>query len=202
MKKLYLLIIPILFLSSCLSVDTRITLNNDGSGEVMLQYEISQIALNIGMYDKNSSDLPLPVGLNDFQRTVNTIDGLELVPGTWSFSEDEDAIQISASMTFESLDALNRFYSPGAKMITLSEAGENSIYTQVIHTAPEVETDEDSIEFADIFFSDYALSFVVTLPEDIKNVNIGDVSGKTASYSISIPELVRAGEEIKLEITF
>jgi hypothetical protein len=202
MKKLLSIIIPVLLLSSCLSVDTRITLNEDGSGEVQLNYRISQIALNIGMYDKNSSDLPLPVSLKDFERTVEKIDGLELIPNSWSYKENEEYIEIAAAMYFTTIDELNQFYSPGSEAISITEADGGATYNQLIHSTPEVEADPDSIEFAETFFKDYALSFTVVLPGTIESSNIGEISSNTVSYSISIPELVGTNDEIRLEIKY
>jgi hypothetical protein len=101
-------VFPFLFLlSSCLGVSADITLNQNGSGTVTLEYQISQSLDSLGRLDGNERWNTIPVGRADFERTLDRLSGMRLV----SFSSRDAGrnLVIRAQMEFENINALLSF---------------------------------------------------------------------------------------------
>jgi hypothetical protein len=91
-------------LSSCIGIESRLVLREDGTGTLTLSYKVSQFMKNIdvGREDKR---LPLPVSEEDFRRTAEGIEGLRLVD--LNEREDDENVYIRAVLEFDSLNAVN-----------------------------------------------------------------------------------------------
>ncbi len=182
---------------SCISIDTEITINSNGSGEAELIYRVSQMIAQMGRMNTEDSDLPLPLTRENFQASVNAVEGLSL--DSFSTSEDEEFVIIRAALSFDSIEDLNQFYQYSEPMFSIEEDGDLSRYTQIISWGNEETLTEENREFINTFFEDYTLSFVVNVPEDIQENNIGELaSTRTVSYTVPLPTIME--EEITLEI--
>lgn len=186
-----LLIGPLaLLLVSCVSINTSIQIANDGSGQISLQYTVSQMVSELGLVDKDWQRLPLPITESDFRRTVGQISGLTLD----SFKRTEDAknITITAKLSFTTVAALNKLYSPGGTGITLTSQNNGVQYRQVLFEGFPDGADQQSKEFANTFFKDYNLKFKLEAPRPIISANIGTISAdkRSVQYEISIPALL------------
>jgi hypothetical protein len=92
--------------SSCLGVSVDIALDQKGSGNVTLEYQISRTLDALGRLDGNERWNTIPVGKADFERTIDRIPGMRLT--SFSSKEDRDLI-IVAKMEFEDLNSLMSF---------------------------------------------------------------------------------------------
>jgi hypothetical protein len=97
-----------LFLLSCIGVVSRITINQDGSGTVQLEYRIAQSLETIGMQDGNKKWLPVPAGRADLERTAARIQGFSLV--SYSSRQAGNDMIHSAEFSFTSAEALSAFF--------------------------------------------------------------------------------------------
>ncbi|MDR1430170.1 MAG: hypothetical protein LBI85_07745 [Spirochaetaceae bacterium] len=100
------LVLSVLF-SSCIGVDSKITISRDGSGAITVQYRVPEELQALGELDGNESRPTVPVGQLDIRRGVDRIEGLSLE----SFSEKRDGRDrvYSLSLAFTSMDALTAF---------------------------------------------------------------------------------------------
>ena len=199
-KFVYLIMIILLTLTSCIGIESQISFRGDGSGTLTLIYTVSQMIkdLDTGGNDKN---LPLPVSEEEFNRTVENIDGLNLL--NIKQKEDEENIYIEASLEFDSIDALNQIGNRNQMDLSLTVENGITTFRQVIFGSNEdQEVSEDSIKMLETFFKGYELSFVINTPSSIKEYSLGELNpdNKKLTYRVTIPELMRMDGEKILEV--
>ena len=105
-------------MTSCFGVNADISLNQDNSGTINLEYRISHALDSLGRMEGNEGRPPIPVGRIDLERTVDRIPGMRLL----SYNSREDARDriIRARLHFSHIDALISF---------LDAAGEKAVFT-------------------------------------------------------------------------
>jgi len=94
-------------ISSCIGVSVDISLNQNGSGNVALEYQISKALDALGRLDGNERWNTIPVGRADFERTMDRLPGMKLT--SFSSKEDRNDLIINAKMEFEDLNSLMSF---------------------------------------------------------------------------------------------
>jgi hypothetical protein len=94
-------------ISSCVGVSVDISLNQNGSGNVALEYHISKALDALGRLDGNERWNTIPVGKADFERTMDRLSGMKLT--SFSSKEDKNDLIINAKMEFEDLNSLMSF---------------------------------------------------------------------------------------------
>lgn len=200
--KLIILLIAVIFLSSCLSVGTKITLNEEGGGTIELDYTVSPLIMNLGSLGEDDNFSPLPVSEEDFIMTAATIPGMTVE--NVESREDEEGVHISAVLNFESTSALSGFFalpeeSPG---IIITVGDNTTTFRYVVFQKPETAISEESMEMINAFFGDDLLTFEITPPAPIIDVNMGEIggNGRTALFSVSISELFMREEEVVWEV--
>lgn len=201
MNRIFLLVlIVILTLTSCIGIESQISFKRDGSGTLTLTYTVSQMIKDLDTAG-NGKNLPLPVSEEDFNRTVDDIDGLKLL--NIKQREDEENIYIEASLEFDSIEALNQIGRGNQMNLSLTVENGITIFRQVIFRSREdQEVSEDSIKMMETFFNDYELSFIINTPSSIKKYSLGELDSdkRKLTYRVTIPELISAGEEKVLEV--
>ena len=182
-----------LLLLSCLSIETKMTLAANGSGTLDLVYTVSPLAndWNTGA----NSPLPLPINENDFRRSVTMIQGLGLV--SYSRSVDKDVTIIRATISFTSLDVLNRLVSGQETTFRLRTEGNRTIFEQTITQGTQNLLNADNQAFVQAFFQPYSLSFSLTAPRAIQSVTPeGNSSGQNASVTFPLPRIIESPRPI------
>jgi len=109
--RIYILLLVICYLlfavSSCVGVSVDISLNQNGSGNAALEYQISKALDALGRLDGNERWNTIPVGRADFERTMDRLPGMKLT--SFSSKEDRNNLIINAKMEFEDLKSLMSF---------------------------------------------------------------------------------------------
>ena len=184
------LLVAALLLTGCLSVDTTIELNRDGSGRLDIAYEIDAELYDLGVFDDTDNALPVPISRDQFEDTVNRIPGLRL--RRHRVREDIGVVTVTARLLFDSVDALNAWYGGGSAAVSVTDEGESTLWRQLLYPggggAGEVGTAlGDSLE-------DYRISYRLEPPSDLISAGIGEMSddGKAAFVEISLDEIVTA----------
>ena len=123
-------------MNSCFGINADITLNQNGSGTIHLEYRISKALDSLGKLDGNERWNTIPVGKADFERSMDRLPDMKLT--AFSSKEDEKDVIISARMEFSSIKGLLVFLDAqgqrsafsgdahsGRLALTLSEGSEN-----------------------------------------------------------------------------
>ncbi|MFP4384199.1 MAG: hypothetical protein ACLFST_07210 [Spirochaetia bacterium] len=205
MRKIRFIIIPlvIFFLSGCLNLDTEITIEPDGSGTLRLEYRISRMIADLRKTGNETGPIPLPVEEEDFRNAVQTVSGISL--DGYSRAEDEDQITISASLNFDSIEALNTFYSmSGNQTVTLLGEGDSVVFTLAVYNGADEPLDEETAALIDSFFSDYYISFKINTPSPVISVTPGSIgeSENQAVFSESVAALIKKGEAVDWTVSW
>lgn len=202
MTRWFILILTVVLLSSCIGIESEILLRQDGTGVLTLSYQISQFMKNIDA-GREEKQIPLPVNEEEFVRTAEGIEGLRLTD--IDEREDEENVYIRAKLEFDSVDAVNALGRAGQIGIGLENQGETNTFRQVIFAGQEgEEITEDSLEMIETFFQGYDLVYTITVPTPVQSHSLGDLSadGRTVTYTITVPEILKRSQPLVLEVVW
>jgi hypothetical protein len=209
MKKYYHLkaavvtVLVVFLLSSCIGIESRIRISNDGSGQLTLKYRVSQLITHLESTETNGNVVPLPLSREEFERTVKNTDGLELV--SYSRKKDGVDIHIEAKVNFNSIEALSAMDNRNENSFSLRSEQGNRVISQIIYAGSDGEAPtRDSLEMIGTFFSGYNLTFIVETPTEIYKYNLGELSAdkRSVTYQISIPEILGDTMEKIFEVSW
>ena len=191
------LLLPAFFavaLSSCLGVQSQISLARDGSGTVRLSYRISQFL-------REDQELPLPASREDFQRAVAGAPGLRLE--ALNQREDEQEVTIEARLAFDRVESLNAL---GHQLgLAFAVQGDSRVFRQRLNPGqPPGGISAESLKMAETFFQGYEVTLELNSPVPIRSYSLGQLSEDRRSlrYRTTIPELLTQKEELTLEVTW
>jgi hypothetical protein len=196
------IVVTAALLTSCIGIESDILIRQDGSGVLNLSYTVSQFIKNIDA-GRSEKQLPLPVNEEDFRRSTEGVDGLRLTD--LEEREDEENVYISAEIEFDDVEAINALGREGQIGITLETQGDATTFRQLIYDgAGGEEISEDSLEMIRTFFEGYDLVYSITVPAEVRDYTLGDLSqdGRTVTYTITVPEILAAAEPLILEVTW
>jgi len=191
LKTAVLALLVVFLLSSCIGIESRIRISNDGSGQLILKYRVSRLITHLENTETNGNVVPLPLSREEFERTVNNTDGLELV--SYRRKEDEVDIHIQAKVNFDSIEALSAMDNRNKNSFSLRSEQGNRVLNQIIYAGGDGEAPtRDSLEMLETFFSGYNLTFIVETPTEIYKHNLGELSAdkRSVTYEISIAEIL------------
>ena len=189
MKKLFVAGFSFILLS-CLSIESKMTLAENGSGTLELVYTVSSFARDWESPGTGNSPLPLPINEGDFRRSVAMIPGLGL--RSYSRSEENDSTVIRAVVSFTSLDALNRLVAGPEATFVLRQEGNRTVFEQTITQGTKRALDEETRAFVQAFFKPYSLRFSLTAPRNPVRVSpSGSIAGSAASVSFSLESVIQ-----------
>ena len=136
-SKAVLLVIIFLTMSSCVGISADITMRQDGSGRIALQYRFSRMAEALGRLDGNERWPIIPTGRADIERTLARIPGMRLV--SFSVREDDRDIINHVELEFNNIETLLTFLDPSGRRASLNrEGGSNRLSVTIMDgtTAP------------------------------------------------------------------
>lgn len=125
--KLITLLLIVVFFSSCLGVSADISLNQNGSGTIVLEYRINRALDALGRLDGNARWNTIPVGRSDFERTLDRLPEMRLI--SFSSNEDEKNLIIQVTMGFDSLQGLMAFFDASGLRSSFTGSGHSGNIT-------------------------------------------------------------------------
>ena len=75
MRKMAALFIAAVLLTSCIGIDSRLSIREDGSGTLALTYRVSQLVADVGLSETGTSAVPLPLTRADFDHSLEASGG-------------------------------------------------------------------------------------------------------------------------------
>ncbi|MEJ5188744.1 hypothetical protein [Treponema sp. J25] len=176
------LMVTLLLFSSCVGVQSNITIRQDGSGTIQLVYQVSRMVESLGKLDGNERFLPFPVGKVDFERTVTRVPGLSL--RSYNTRQDEKNITVLAELAFQNLDALRVFLDSTGRLVSFSDEADQK--RLVIRLAPgPATTDPDIQNLVRSVFEGYEIGLTITTPTVPSYEGRGIGRGKVGTLSLS-----------------
>ncbi len=197
MRKIVLLCVTVALLSSCIGIDSRLTIRDNGSGTLQLTYRISQLVADLGVSSTGKSVIPLPVSKSDFLRSLAASNGKVRLT-SFDKSEDEKDITIRAQLEFDSVDALAKVDAFRDADLKWATEGARRTFSQLVARAPREPLSDDSKRMVDALFEGYDLSFVLVTPQPIQDSTLGTLSAdkKTLTYTTTIKDVLTATQDL------
>ena len=190
-------------LLSCLSVESEITVKNDGSGTLTLSYRISRMVTEIGRLEDENTLVPLPVNEEDFRRTASENEGITLK--SFNIDDDDEYVYIDAELEFSDPAALSVLLGGAAgDTITFSREGDNYILSQRLYDGLEGPISEDSKRLLETYFSSESISCTVRTESAVKDAGIGTAGdgGKEIRFESSVSDIVQSEEPVEFRVTW
>jgi hypothetical protein len=197
MRKIVLLCLAVALLSSCIGIDSRLTIRDNGSGTLQLTYHISQLVADLGVSSTGKSAIPLPVSRSDFDRSLASSNGRVRLT-RFDKSEDAKDITIHAELAFDSVDALAKIDAFRDADLKWGTDGARRTFSQLVARTPRQPLSDDSKRMLDALFDGYDLSFVVVAPQPIQDSTLGTLSADklTLTYKTTIKDALTTTQDL------
>jgi hypothetical protein len=154
-----------LLFSSCVGMDTRVSIGKDGSGKVTAEYRLSGELVNFGALEGNRQMLPLPLTRQDVENSLRQAQGLKL--DSWSSKKEGADTLIRTVISFKTIEDLMYYLDPrGTRATYESGTDTKSVSFSLGDTLPPLDADMRSL--AQEAFKPYSFSFEVDLPSPAK----------------------------------
>lgn len=116
----------LVILSSCIGIKAEISVRENGSGRISLEYRVSRTAESLGKLDGNERWQTVPAGKADFDRTLDRLPGMRMV----SFSSKDDGKDMvnQVELEFTDMPSLISFLdAAGERASFVQEKGKNRL---------------------------------------------------------------------------
>ena len=203
MRKLVVLCCALVLLTSCIGIDSRMTIRDNGSGTLSLTYRVSQLVTELGVSSTGRSAIPLPLSRTDFDRALAATSGTVRLT-SFDRGENEKDITIRAQLAFDSVDALAKIDAFHDADLKLASQGSDRTFSQLVARAPRQPLTDDSKRMLDALFDGYDLSFVLEAPRPIKDSSLGTLSAdkRTLTYTTSVKDALSTARDLVLSASW
>ena len=197
MRKIVVLCLTLVVLSSCIGIDSRLTLRDNGSGTLQLTYRVSQLVADLGVSSTGKSVIPLPISRTDFDRSLAASNGKVRLT-RFDKSENEKDITIQAELAFDSLDALAKVDAFVDADLKLATDGTRRAFSQVVARTPRQPLSDDSRRMLETLFDGYDLTFVFVAPQPIQDSALGTLSAdkRSLTYKTNIKDVMTTTQDL------
>ena len=203
MRKIVILCSALALLTSCIGIDSRMTIRDNGSGTLTLTYRVSQLVTELGVSSTGRSAMPLPLSRADFDRALAATSGKVRLT-SFDRSDNEKDITIRAQLAFDSVDALARIDAFRDADLKLAAQGSDRTFSQMVARAPRQPLTDDSKRMLDALFDGYDLSFTVEAPRPIKDATLGTLSPdkRSLTYKTSVKDALSTPRDLVLSASW
>jgi hypothetical protein len=189
-------------LFSCVDVESRLSIRNDGSGTLSLEYQIPRSVADLGRTPDKDAPVPLPVEKADFLRGIAGIPGVRLA--RYTRRADEENVTIRAEIAFKRLENLAKVPALRDAGLALVENGGTRTLTQLVAAAPESPASVESLALVDSLFAGGSISIVLQTPAPMTPGPLGTLSAdrRTLSWTATVGDLARRTDSVVLTATW
>jgi len=176
----------VLFFSSCLTIESELTINSNGSGSMKIKY-IMDSGLK-GVSEVGSDDDVVPLNLSE-SYIKNIIDKRDDISYTnYNITEDMKYYRVDVTFNFTNIDALNSIF-PAESRIDLKSDENGTIFTQQLIEESDKVISDETIELFKELFKDNYFKLILNTPSDIISVdkvdNVTKIGKRTAQFEDS-----------------
>jgi hypothetical protein len=197
MRKIVLLCLTLAFLTSCIGIDSRLTIRDNGSGTLQLIYRVSQLVTNLGVSSTGKSVIPLPISRADFERSLAQSGGKVRLT-RFDRSENEKDITIRVELAFNTLDDLAKVDAFQDAQLKSATEGTSHTFSQLVAKTLTPPLNDDSKRMLDTLFDGYNITYVLEVPQPIQDSTIGTLSPdkKTLTYTARIQDVMGTTQDL------
>lgn len=186
------LIILILF-TSCLTLESDMKLNSNGSGNITLTYIIDKELQGISNLGNEDNIVPLNLSEQYIQQVIGIRNDIKY--RNYNIDDNSVNYQIKVTFDFESIEALNSILPDENKISILKEGNETVLSQGIVSLTNESINDETLKIFRDLY-KDHYFKMVVRVPNDIIEVKQGlKTEERVAVYKESFIDVISSGDK-------
>lgn len=196
LSKIALLVALVVLLFGCLGANTTITIREDGSGEVEIDFQISKLIAHLGNEPSRFPSLSLPITREEVTAAIDAIPGASLAD--YSRSDAAEDVVVGLRIGFDDLETLEALFSrldgPDLSVV----AGENgtTIFELTLYNGLESPPDESVAEMIRAFFSDYELVWTLEAPTVIVTASQGQVDGRRVTVEYDTDDILLSTQPV------
>lgn len=189
-------------LCSCLGVESRLSVKNDGSGTLTLDYRIPRSLGDLGRTPEPNAPVPLPVEKADFLRAIDGIPGLRLA--RFTRRADGENVTIHAEIAFRRIDDLATVPALRDAGLSLVTSGGRRTLTQVVAGAPASPPTPEGLAMVDSLFAGGSVTVILQTPAPMTPGPVGTLSPdrRTLTWRATAGELARRAGSVVLTATW
>lgn len=202
MRRILLASLCVAALCSCVGVESRLAIRNDGSGTLTLDYRVPRQVAEFGKSAQASVTVPLPVEKDDFRRALAGAPGVRLA--RYSRRVDGDVIAIHAVVAFRRLEDLARLPALRSAGFAFTESAGTRTLTEVVAGSPEGVATAESLAMIDSLFAGASVTVVLETPAPMTPGSVGTLSAdrRTLTWTATLGELARRTGNVVLTATW
>ncbi len=200
--RLALVLLGVFLLSGCLTLESTISFNDDGSGRLSVVYTVSEELYDYGVFDAESTRRVLPLSRRDFELSALANDGVELA--SYDTKRRDGVVIVEAKFNFSTVDGLSGVLSLPSDALVSDGGGsdsEGTLFRQPLFSGFEGAVDSEMVEE---FWNEVRFVHRITAPSRIRSVNMGEISGngREAVVDVRLVELIRVGGPVVWEVAW
>ena len=189
----------VLLLSGCLGATTSISIEDDGSGEIKIDYRISKLVAYIGTENSPERYLSIPLSREDVESVVEEIPGTTL--DRFDTEDETEDIVISATIGFDSLDSLEAlFLRIDGPDLEFSVSEGKTAMSLAIYDGLETPADDTISAMIRAFFSEYKLIWELEAPAPISSANGGSFDARVAGIEYATHDVLLSDTAVVWEL--
>lgn len=191
--KYFSIILIIIFFNSCLTINSEMKINSNGSGTININYKLERGL--VGISTLGSDDEIVPIDLSE-DKIVQLIGGRDdIVYENYSLKENDNDYIVNVTFLFDNIDALNSIL-PVENAVSLIREGSETIFTQGIVAETNEDINEVTLEILEDIYKDHSFSLEVKVPSDIIAVLNGNkIETRTALYSEKFLDIISSNDK-------
>ncbi len=186
--KFPILLFVLFLFSSCLTIESDMKLNSNGSGQIKISYIMDLGLRGISTLDSDDEIVPLNLSEEYISGIVNSRD--DVAYRDYNISSDERYYRVNVTILFESIDGLNSIL-PKDNAVSITRVGNETVFSQVLFDSADGELSDDSLDIYKDIFKDHYFRLKVSVPYDIIIVDNGVKSdNRVAVYQESFIDVI------------
>ncbi len=196
--KSFTMCLSLLLLVACLTLETNLSIESNGSGRAEFRYNLSTLALDISKIDEDKDILPFPITINDFTQSALPASGISILE--YNMTDDGSRYYINSEVEFSSLEQLSLF--TGIEF-QIEENGSNTLMTVIVfEPSQSAPVSEKTLNILRNKFPADFCSFQIGIPGDILRVEGATFSGSDVSFRINIGELLSSTDTVSFSVEY
>ncbi|MBB6478980.1 hypothetical protein [Spirochaeta isovalerica] len=196
-KKIFLLAVSLHLFTSCLTIDARIDLSEDLSGELQYRASISTLAADLEKVNQKEPLFTFPLFKSAVDRAVLSAEGVSLV--NWSESDDGTRFYADSTVGFTGLAALSLF---SGMNLGSEQSGNNTVLSVSLFNFGGEEISPTVINIVNESFSDDYIQIQIVIPGSIIRVEGATFTGSTVTYRKSVSEILANPSDVQFTVEY
>lgn len=184
---------------SCVGVEARALLSEDGSGNLQATWKVPRFLSPLAAARGEGRFIPLPLDRAALDEILAANPGLELL--SFERREEAEAVVVSCSLAFASLPAALGLFDPeGDDTLYTAFGAEKRLLVTLFKgragAAPE------SGAFSRAYLADYRVSLRLDLPTPPLTLSSGRIEGRSAIFERSLADILESEGPVTWDVTW